>query len=333
MTLFSDVTSVWSYRDHQPESSYPEDFEQQLCDAISDGHDVQLHLHPHWSTTTFDGTEWQVDDTYYKLSDLGFGARKFPTLPTAEEVIARGCSHLRELLLPIDPAYECIAFRAGGYGIQPNERQVFEALLSAGIRIESSVVPGFKYSSNVNAIDFTRLPAGINYYLSAATGLDTAAVDGLFEIPIPAYRESLADTAKRRALAFPAAVVRELRIRAQRVGTAKARGRGIQNTSIVKRVADRLFSRGMFMLELSGPILDVPYLVEGTSRYIRENATGEGPIYISPSSHPKDVFEGTLDGIRDFWLEMKQRYPRARSISYQEAAREIASRTHASNSL
>ena len=40
---------------------------RQLSDA---GHDLQLHIHPHWWFSTFDGMRWNVNSSYYKMSDV-----------------------------------------------------------------------------------------------------------------------------------------------------------------------------------------------------------------------------------------------------------------------
>ena len=43
---------------------------QQIQKLSAEGHDVQLHIHPHWEDSTFDGIEWIFDTNRYKLSDF-----------------------------------------------------------------------------------------------------------------------------------------------------------------------------------------------------------------------------------------------------------------------
>jgi hypothetical protein len=198
MTLFADVTSVWRYHSLKVESDYILLFEEQLRRAIHQGHDVQLHLHPHWMTSTFDGKKWEMDESKFKLSDMGYGGRKIKSLESAEELIIRGKKYLEGLLRPIDPSYQCIAFRAGGYGIQPNEKELISALLSAGFKIDSSIVPGMFFKSNVNQIDFRRVPAKLPYRIGTRYGIDQEDSQGILEIPIAAYSESFQETLQER---------------------------------------------------------------------------------------------------------------------------------------
>ena len=328
MTLFADVVSAWRYREVRPTSSFPDEFEEQLRSALRGGHDAQLHLHPHWLSTAFDGVRWIPDDSRFKLASLGYGTPRTPGIPTANEVIDRGCRYLEALLRPVMASYSCVAFRAGGYGIQPDEQRLFEALLSSGVRIESSVVPGMRYFSNVNSIDFTDVPPGINYFLSPAQGLAAAASEGLFEIPIPAFKESVTETVRRRIGSFASGIAREAQIRSLRLGEGKPRGRGIQRLSLLRRFVERFLTPEMFALELSGPVLDVPRLVAGTERFIRERAGDSRRVFVSPSCHPKDVYGSTLDGFREYWEAIRRIFPRARAITYLEAATEITQPVH-----
>lgn len=332
MTLFTDVASIWRYREVVPASTFPDDVEAQLNFAVTYGHDVQLHLHPHWLTSQFDGSRWHPDATRYKLADLGFERPTSLGQPTAGALIRRGKSYLVDLLRPSRSDYDCVAFRAGGYAIQPGEREIFRALIAAGIRIDSSVVPGLRYASNVNAIDFERLPDGINYFLDGEAGLAAASTGGLFEVPIPAYCEALGETLARRARRLPALAAKEVEIRMNRLGQARPRGRGIQNTSVARRLYDRFLARETFMLELSGAALDPRRLIEGTLQFLRLRVGAAGRVYVSPSCHPKDVFPRTLEGVREYWSGIRAALPKARAITFSQAAQEIAAATSLAHS-
>jgi hypothetical protein len=327
MTLFADVASIWRYREVLPASRFPDDVEAQLKLAVTSGHDAQLHLHPHWLTSDFDGCHWHPDASRYKLADLGFERPTALGQPTAGALIRRGQSYLVDLLRPSRSDYECVAFRAGGYAIQPGEREIFRALIAAGFRIDSSVVPGLRYASNVNAIDFECTPDGINYFVNSEAGLTAASTRGLFEVPIPAYRESLGETLARRARRLPALAAKEFEIRIDRFGRARPRGRGIQNTSVARRLYDRFLARETFTLELSGPALDPRRLIEGTLRFLRLRVGAAERVYVSPSCHPKDVFPRTLEGVRQYWSGICAILPKARAITFSQAAQEVAAVT------
>jgi len=50
MTLFCDLPCLWRYRELGLKS-FPDLVDSQLKQAIVTGHDVQAHIHPHWTKT------------------------------------------------------------------------------------------------------------------------------------------------------------------------------------------------------------------------------------------------------------------------------------------
>ena len=326
MTLFADVASIWRYRSLGMESDYPSLFEEQLGRAVRQGHDVQLHLHPHWMTSHFDGEQWHVDETRFNLSGVGYGQAREPGLVTADELIVRGRDYLEGLLCPIAPSYRCIAFRAGGYGIQPEEKKLIQALMAAGFEIDSSIVPGMVFESNVNAIDFRRVPSKFNYRLGTRHGIAQEDRCGIFEIPVAAYPESLLET-----LGHHLGMLKKVwmhsknRILGMKRGD-RPRGRGVQKLNVWKQFTSRLLRRSHFLLELSGPYLDVRRMVRGTTKLIDTHLQEATDLYVSPSCHPKNVFPSTLQGFREFWKVMRSCYgDKVMSITFQEAAHRVGS--------
>jgi hypothetical protein len=324
MTLFADVASVWRYRYLKIESDYVSLFENQLRQAIRHGHNVQLHLHPHWMTSTFDGKKWVMDESKFKLSDLGYGARKSQSLESADELIKRGKEYLEGMLRPIDPSYQCIAFRAGGYGIQPNEKELINALLSAGFKIDSSIVPGMFFKSNVNQIDFRRVPSKFPYRIGTRYGIDQEDSQGILEIPIAAYSESFGETLLER--------FRMLRIFTSRfvdkiVGVKSdvyPRGNTIQKNSPFKQIDSLILRPSLFLLEFKGQSVDVKRAVTGTNKLIKSHMREYADIYLSATCHPKNVFLPTIRGILEFWRSMVEIYGTSiKAITFQEAAKKM----------
>ena len=169
ITLFADVACVWRHRSLGVGADFVSLFEDQLQRAVRKGHDVQLHLHPHWLTSQYDGQAWYADDSRFKLSDIGYA--KGQNGLTAEELIVRGKDYLEDLLRPVDPFYRCLAFRAGGFGVQPDDKALIRALLSAGFKIDSSIAPGMFLKSKVNQIDFRQIPSKLNYEMGPRYGI------------------------------------------------------------------------------------------------------------------------------------------------------------------
>ena len=324
MTLFADVASVWRYQSLKVKSDYISLFEEQLRRAIHQGHDVQLHLHPHWMTSIYDGQRWLMDESKFKLSDLGYGKRKYPHLENANELIHRGKNYLEDLLRPIDPSYQCMAFRAGGYGIQPNEKEFISALLSAGFKIDSSIVPGMFFKSNVNQIDFRRVPSKLHYRIGTRYGIDQEDSQGILEIPIAAYSESFGETLLER---FRMLRIFSSRVVHKMVGVTSEiypRGKTIQKNSPLKQVVSLILRPSLFLLEFKGHSVDVKRAVTGTKKLIESHFKESMDLYLSATLHPKNVFLPTIQGIREFWRSMVDIYaPNIKAITFQEAAKKM----------
>jgi len=133
ITFFADVFSILRYREAGI-SPFPDDAENQLKDAIRRGHDVQSHVHPHWSTTRITGKTYEVNLQYFLLGSLD--TDKGVLYKKVYDYLSTSKRYLDELLKREHAGYHCIAFRAGGYGLQPNSDVIFKALIDAGFLID-----------------------------------------------------------------------------------------------------------------------------------------------------------------------------------------------------
>ncbi len=162
LTLFADTSSILRYRE-QNIAGFPDLAENQLKDALVRGHDVQSHVHPHWNYTRIEGRRYTVNPDYFLLGNLDRDPAALYAKVLSNLVTSR--DYLHQLLRPVRKDYRCIAFRAGGYGLQPHAPVILKALAEAGFMIDSSIVPGLVVRSSVNEIDFSRVPRRANYYL------------------------------------------------------------------------------------------------------------------------------------------------------------------------
>jgi hypothetical protein len=175
-TLFVDVACLWRYRE-DGDHEFPDAVETQLKSALQRGHDVQAHLHPHWSHAERESGRWHAP-----LDTFLVGALDQPA-----PLLARSKEYLEELLRPVDPEYACIAFRAGSYGLQPDYKRVFAALHETGYEFDSSVVPGLVRKNAVDKIDFR----GWRWPEKARTIYD------VYEVPIATARFGPPDAVSR----------------------------------------------------------------------------------------------------------------------------------------
>lgn len=259
LCLFADVACLWRYR-QKGEQAFPDAAEEQLRGALRRGHDVQAHAHPHWLQARREDGRWSAPLDSYLVG----------ALEDARPLLASIRDHLNRLLRPVDPEYDCVAFRAGNYGIQPRVEHVFSALRETGYRLDSSVVPNLVMRNAVNRIDFRGYPER-----------DTT-LHGLYEVPIATARFGPLDAVRRRL---------------RRPAKGRPRGRTIHSAAGQRpSLRSRLFR--LDILELSR---DPRRLVTITERYLRRVGTD---VVFSFSCHPKAVGRRELEALRVYheWL-------------------------------
>jgi len=158
MTFFIDVGYLISLEKYT--SVFPEldkdlmQVKDQLKELLSEGHDIQLHVHPHWEKSFYQNGKWEIKtDGAYKLSD-------FEDVEI-EAILTKYKSYLDELV-----GYSTTAYRAGGWCIQPFDR-LEKIFLKLGLKYDSSVFPGGKMTSGEYAFDFTTAPKLSHYSFSS----------------------------------------------------------------------------------------------------------------------------------------------------------------------
>ena len=145
----------------------------QLVSLKEAGHDIQLHLHPHWLDSSFNGEQWTQVTTRYKLHD--FSAAAMATMVgSAKELLTR---------LVGDTVF---AFRAGGWCMQPFAK-IAPALLAHSIWLDSTVFAGGISDDKDRWFDFSSAPVKDSWRFSEDPNHEDP--QGTFvEIPISAMR-------------------------------------------------------------------------------------------------------------------------------------------------
>lgn len=148
MSFFVDASEFLALKNHPEQfSDYPI-IEQQLTQAMSNGHSLQLHLHPQWLNARFDRDEWQLDLSRWRIGDLNQA--------DLEQSLNEGWDYLNSLIIG-DKTRHLTTFRAGGWAIQPALR-VLKALYDKGVRLESTVAPGAFNWAGGDWYDFSKAP-------------------------------------------------------------------------------------------------------------------------------------------------------------------------------
>ena len=187
-TFFADVLSVLM-NEKVGNYQYVEKFTKQIKDMVQRGHDVQLHIHSNWLKSTYVQDTWQFDTSSYRIHTFGFdNEQEF----SVGKIISYGKNYLESTLTKIKSDYKCIAYRAGGYCIQPHE-ELFNSLIDNGIFIDSSVALMQK-AEGVNQYNFVGLDKSVGWWLNANGGLGKEverSSDCVFEVPIGCFKNSL----------------------------------------------------------------------------------------------------------------------------------------------
>lgn len=180
MVFFVDVGYLLRLRSEMRRAATLREDHAAVCrqlDAVArEGHEIQLHIHPHWEDARWENGRWQLAGTRYAL-------HAFPGERIAE--IARGyAAALRELAGP----RAAFAYRAGGWVIQPFGR-LMQPLLDAGVRIDSTVYAGGWSRSQIQPFDFRAAPARSRWRFGADPLVEDPA-GPLLEVPIASRRLS-----------------------------------------------------------------------------------------------------------------------------------------------
>ena len=174
ITVFVDASYL--YRLKELSNNYPQlnrDYEMvtdNVKKVVSEGHDVQLHIHPQWYYCTYDGKDWTMDWEHYKLSDM------------PENDAFRLFKESKELLEGM-VGYKVSAFRAGGYSIQ--EFNYSRCFKENDILYDSSVLSGCKFLTDTHKYNYKGLPKTI-YRFDCIEKPEKSG--GFIEVPIATRR-------------------------------------------------------------------------------------------------------------------------------------------------
>jgi hypothetical protein len=298
-TLFPDVCSAWRHRELHLDD-FAARFDQQLCDALVAGHDVQLHLHPEWLSATHTNGAWRFAPRTGSLHDLGFEPQDPAGAPA---LLRRGRAYLEDLLRPLRPEYRCRVFRAGGWILQP-EAQLARALLDAGLRADATVIPGVRLLRTDYRIDFRAVPDRTYWFVSPAAGIgvDSGRREDVLEVAIGSYRGSF------RLFHH---VLSELRLR-RRARRAPEPRRGWPMTKVGPRASPLRRLVGKYRKLTIPRVFDAADTHEAMlatlGSYLRHYDCVGCEHVVCMNGHPKDTYDVHLAELRRFFAAVQRRY-------------------------
>lgn len=285
-TLFVDVLEYLKFRDAEAEGVFSSRYraataiEKQLRDAVRRGHDVQLHLHPQWiDATPLREDSWRVNVDYWRLSDVPGGLGSVEDLRSLRGLFYLGKRTLEDLLRPVDPEYRCVAFRAGGYCIQP-EPEILQAMREQGFSIDSSVAPGLWQDRTYSSFDFRSAPDDRPFWYITDRVSRPESTGDLLELPV--FTGSFVPGLRSNPLArdYPAARAASIPRGTKRPPSSRP--------PLLKRILGRFVPR-RFPLDFCKLNSDemIRMVEEARSRYDAFSEE-EGPMPLIMSGHSKE---------------------------------------------
>jgi hypothetical protein len=296
VTFFPDVCCTWWHREHG-EGAVADRFDEQLRKVRRLGHDVQLHVHPHWLSCTRRGDRFELAPDRMYLHELGWGDGE----AQAPAVLRRAVAYLNDLLRPDDPDYACVAFRAASLALQPEEGRLLATLQDVGIRLDTSIARGLYSVTDTYRIDYRNVPSQANWRMQPKTGLQ-AADSGILEVPIGTFRMRRRDRA--------AFLVRRLRAVGTGRGEPMARsGRSTLASLVHQARANLHYLRDdpWFSLSFDTKGYDVDMLVDGLERVVAAHRDAD-EIAVAVISHPKLMFAAQVELMAGFVAGARARF-------------------------
>lgn len=298
-TIFPDIYSNWRHQELGL-NDFCNDFETQIINAASAGYDIQLHIHPEWHNSKYINGLWTFEKNSSALHDMGFNLNS-PN--NAQNLIRKGKKYLNDLISQYNPSYECYIFRAGGWIIQP-ENELFRALIAENIRIDATVIPGFKSIRSDYKIDFTKIPNKTSWFVTPSLGVNSEAKQNtnFLELTIGSYRGKFP---------FWQHVLNELRLRKRsKILPEEKRGYPIIKSGPKPSAFQQMINK---YIKLNIPrVFDISDTHESMlatlNSYFKYYDCEENDIAICMNGHPKDFYGHHQVELRRFFDIVFDRY-------------------------
>jgi hypothetical protein len=136
------------------------------------GHEIGLHIHPHWEDTFFDGNRWKVNLSRYKLADF--------SQADASAIFRQYYSVLQEQSIS-----KIVSYRAGGWCLEPFSN-ISAVMRECGVFIDSTVFQDGRKQTATHSFDFRGYPKKDIWRFDTHPSIEDN--DGYFlEVPSTSY--------------------------------------------------------------------------------------------------------------------------------------------------
>lgn len=179
LTIMADVAEILCFKCYWQQTGrddfYVQEVEQQLCDAIRRGHDVQLHVHSSYFKAAWNGDHFDQCIEEYNMAALSY--------ERITEMVSQSVKYLENLLRPIKSDYKVWLFRAANWSMMPT-LTLYQVLVEHGITHDTSVYKGGCQGGNV-CYDYRHAYDNLLTYRASSKDINLQDLAGdLWEMPI-----------------------------------------------------------------------------------------------------------------------------------------------------
>lgn len=173
LTLFVDAGFVWRLSQTPAATREFRKVALQLENVVRAGHEVQLHVHPHWEDSHFINGEWQLDVSRYRLHEFGRSEQL--------DLLSRYSDALANIV-----GYRPNVYRAGGWCIQPFH-EISASLADVGIDVDSTIYARGSSEDAERTYDFKTVEAA-DYWRFSNDPTERDDSGPFLEIPITSVK-------------------------------------------------------------------------------------------------------------------------------------------------
>lgn len=179
LTIMADVAEILCFKRYWEQTGrddfHVQEVEQQLCDAIRRGHDVQLHVHSSYFKAAWNGDHFDQCIEEYNMAALSY--------ERITEMVSQSVKYLENLLRPIKSDYKVWLFRAANWSMMPTPT-LYQVLVEHGITHDTSVYKGGCQGGNV-CYDYRHAYDNLLTYRASSKDINLQdPVGDLWEMPI-----------------------------------------------------------------------------------------------------------------------------------------------------